>query len=267
MRVSEKIGVVVALVVTAAGIGIASLLFYDADINEPIPTGNTDESVEMMDISLVNVTKMPLAIFFSIMMSERAISTELMEEIVSKMGISTEEMGDILLDSFNQLDEDGEIRQMIESDPNEMVLEMLMNAAARTETQATDDDLESIDSIPIIIGNFEGIGGYHASGIAKIINVDEVNYLRFEDFTVTNGPDLRVYVTLDGNVDNGIQLEKLNGSRGAQNYMLGDIDVIDYSVVVIYCQPFGEYFASADLKYVYHQSVPHPRDLIITEKR
>ena len=29
----------------------------------------------------------------------------------------------MMLDSFKQLDEDGEIRQMLESDPNEMMVE------------------------------------------------------------------------------------------------------------------------------------------------
>ena len=93
----------------------------------------------------------------------------------------------------------------------------------------------------------QGIGGHRASGLAKIIDVEGTNYLRFEDFSVTNGPDLRVYVTPDGNVNNGIHLEKLKGSRGAQNYVLDGIDIEKYSTVVIYCQPFGAYFASSSL--------------------
>ncbi len=249
MKVSKKIGIAVALVAIAAGIGFASPLFYDVDIDEPIPTGTAGESVEMMkefaesvitsatedmmDISLADMKEMP--------MMEKAI------EMMSEKGISTEEMEDMMLDSFKQLDEDGEIRQMLQSEPNEMMVEMLMKAAARTETPATDDDMESMGPIILKSGTFTGIGGHQASGIAKIIDVEGTNYLRFEDFSVTNGPDLRVYVTLDGNVNNGIHLEKLKGSRGAQNYVLDDIDIEKYSTVVIYCQPFGAYFASAYL--------------------
>ena len=56
------------------------------------------------------------------------------------------------------------------------------------------------------------------------------------------------HVTPDGNVNrNGIHLEKLKGSRGAQNYVLDGIDIEKYSTVVIYCQPFGAYFASSSL--------------------
>jgi len=42
-------------------------------------------------------------------------------------------------------------------------------------------------------------------------------------------------------------LEKLKGSRGDQNYVLNNIDLGVYDTVVIYCQPFGVYFAEANL--------------------
>jgi len=38
--------------------------------------------------------------------------------------------------------------------------------------------------------------------------------LRFEDFQVTNCPDLRVYLTNDGDIKTGVHLEKLKGSKG-----------------------------------------------------
>ena len=37
-------------------------------------------------------------------------------EMMDEKGISIDEMEDMMLDSFKQLDEDGEIRQMLESD-------------------------------------------------------------------------------------------------------------------------------------------------------
>ena len=273
MVVSKKIGIAVAIVAIAVGIGLASPLFYQVDIDEPIPTGSVVESIEtieefadsivnsatedMMNTSLADTVKnltdkivnsptedmmdMSLADMKEMPMMEKAI------EMMREKGISTEEMEDMMLDSFKQLDENGEIRQMLESDPNEMMVGMLMNASARTETKASDDDMESMGPIILKSGTFTGIGGHRASGLAKIIDVEGTNYLRFEDFSVTNGPDLRVYVTSDGNINNGFHLEKLKGSRGAQNYMLGDIDIEKYNTVVIYCQPFGAYFANAPL--------------------
>ncbi len=71
--------------------------------------------------------------------------------------------------------------------------------------------------------------------------------MRFENFEVTNGPDLRVYLTSEGDVKNGLHLEKLKGSMWNQNYLLENIDLQIYDTVVIYCQPFGVYFGEAQL--------------------
>ena len=64
---------------------------------------------------------------------------------------------------------------------------------------------------------------------------------------MTNGPDLRAYLTSNGDVHDGMHLEKLKGSKGAQNYFLENIDTNIYDTVVIYCQPFGAYFGQAEL--------------------
>jgi len=77
---------------------------------------------------------------------------------------------------------------------------------------------------------------------AKILEVNGESFLRFEEFNVTNGSDLRVYLTSNGDVHDGIHLDKLKGSKGAQNYSLEDIDTAVCDTVVIYCQPFGVYF-------------------------
>lgn len=96
-------------------------------------------------------------------------------------------------------------------------------------------------------GTFEGLAGHQAKGKAIVIALGDMAFLRFEDFEVTNGPDLHVYITKQGNVENGIELGKLKGSQGNQNYALKGIDTSVYDTVVIYCQPFHVYFASAKL--------------------
>ena len=83
---------------------------------------------EMMDISLADMKEMPM-----------------LEKAIEKRNFHNE-MEDMMLDSFKQLDEDGKC-QMLESDPNEMMVDMLMNAASRTETQSSDDDMESMGPI------------------------------------------------------------------------------------------------------------------------
>ena len=97
-------------------------------------------------------------------------------------------------------------------------------------------------------GMFVGVGGHAANGVAKILSVKGNEYLRFEEFMVTNGPDLRVYLTSGGDVKNGEHFGKLNGSKGDQNYSLVSIETSKYDTVVIFCQPFRVVFATATLE-------------------
>ena len=70
--------------------------------------------------------------------------------------------------------------------------------------------------------------------------------LRFEDFSVTNGPDLRVILV--GTDGSHYELDKLKGNIGNQNYTIpDDLDLGDYEAVLIYCKPFSVVFSTADL--------------------
>ncbi|HEU5393892.1 MAG TPA: DM13 domain-containing protein [Candidatus Methylomirabilis sp.] len=78
--------------------------------------------------------------------------------------------------------------------------------------------------------------------------------LRFEGFYVLNGPDLRVYmvrapvVKSRADVREYLELGKLKGNRGDQNYLLPTgFDLAAYRSVVIWCHPFRVAFASASL--------------------
>lgn len=96
-------------------------------------------------------------------------------------------------------------------------------------------------------GQFVGMKGNDASGKAFVISLGSIAFLRFENFQVTNGPDLHVYITQGGDISTGIDLGKLKGSIGDQNYALNGIDIKTYDTVVIYCQPFHIYYAEAKL--------------------
>lgn len=128
----------------------------------------------------------------------------------------------------------------------------MMKEAAKNPTSVSEDmgemTSESSNEIQVLkTGEFEGIFFHHAEGLAKVIKTGDQTFLRFEMFEVTNGPDLRVYLTSGGDVKNGIQLDKLKASKGDQNYLLENVDVGSYDTVVIYCQPFGVYFGQAEL--------------------
>ena len=196
-----RAGFIVAIVIV--GVALASPLFYDTDINEPLP-------VELEKI---------------------------------KQGLT--------FDKFATMDDDD--RQLVVDKMPEKVKEMVM-VKAETMVTTVSEDMDEIksdlpeSSVEILkTGSFEGLAGHYADGTAKIIKVGDLTYLRFENFEVTNGPDLRVYLTSEGDVKNGLHLEKLKGSKGDQNYLLENIDLQIYDTVVIYCQPFGVYFGEAQL--------------------
>ena len=196
-------GVIIGIIIAVIIIGgfLASPLFYDIEVNEPLPValnkieeGLTFEKFAEMDDE------------------KRAILVEKMPE---------------------------EVENMIMEKAATMVIPV---SESMDEMTSSDSTIELLKS-----GMFEGLVGHEAKGTAKIIQINDMAFLRFENFQVTNGPDLRVYITPDGDIKNGIHLEKLKGSKGDQNYILENIDVGVYNTVVIYCQPFGVYFGQAKL--------------------
>lgn len=135
-------------------------------------------------------------------------------------------------------------------------IDLVMAEGKKFTTTVSEDMQEMIAKVapnsqenpkPSKLGTFQGLKGHEAKGKAEVISVGDISFLRFEDFEVTNGPDLHVYMTKNGDVDSGIDLGKLKGSKGNQNYAIGGIDTDIYNTVVIYCQPFHVDFASAKL--------------------
>jgi len=130
--------------------------------------------------------------------------------------------------------------------------EMIMDEAAK-ESSSISEKIEMEDKGPKIthMGEFRGLAGHHGEGNAKIFSVNGESFLRFDRFSVTNGPDLFVYIAQDGDVHNGILLQRLKGSTGDQNYLLPeDIDIEIYNTAVVYCKLFGVYFAEAKLSII-----------------
>ena len=102
----------------------------------------------------------------------------------------------------------------------------------------------------------DGDSFHKGEGKATIYKLaDGQQVLRFEDFKVTNGPDLRVLLVKNanpqgrGDLDSGYEeLGKLKGNIGNQNYTIpNSIDLDEYGSIVIYCKPFHVVFSVASL--------------------
>jgi len=103
-------------------------------------------------------------------------------------------------------------------------------------------------------GAFTAIDAIHkGSGKAMLYpNTTSGPTLRLEDFSVTRGPDLYVYLSKNSNISSSSELGEfyslgtLKSSKGNQNYSLPD-NHEEYSSVVIWCKSFGVLFSSATL--------------------
>ena len=109
------------------------------------------------------------------------------------------------------------------------------------------------------VGEFMDQDSIHrGSGTAIIYRgPDGSLLLRLENFSVTNGPDLHVYLSPHHNPDRGSQvratgyvdLGELKGNLGNQNYPIpAGVDIGIQQSVVIYCVPFSVVFSVAMLQ-------------------
>jgi len=97
-------------------------------------------------------------------------------------------------------------------------------------------------------GNFTSSGNMSkVSGISRVLSVNDNEFLRFERFNITNGPELHVYFTNKGDLVNSKDLGILKGNIGPQNYFLGDI-ADQYDTIVIASMPFKMVYAKAILE-------------------
>jgi hypothetical protein len=127
-------------------------------------------------------------------------------------------------------------------------------ADAASSTSPATGTPPSVDQISE--GTFVG-RSHPASGRAVALSDGTQTFVRFEEFETDNGPDLFVYlsrgVTADGPEgafdDDFVDLGSLKGNIGDQNYELpADVDVSEFSTVVIWCRQFSVAFGAADLR-------------------
>jgi hypothetical protein len=101
------------------------------------------------------------------------------------------------------------------------------------------------------LGEFEGADDFHfGRGDAQIIETAPGAYtLRFEDFSVRNGPDLFVYLSPDNEeIDGAINLGALKATDGSFNYEIpAGTDISAFSSAIVWCRQFATRFASAPL--------------------
>jgi hypothetical protein len=147
---------------------------------------------------------------------------------------------------------------------DDRVMALAMVRAALQPDSAPSEAEQAMPAMeaPVIAasGTFTQIDVLHgAQGTATIYQMpDSSKILRFENFRVINGPDLRVVISANAAPrtreevelnDLDLELGALKGNIGNQNYEIpAQVDLSLYQSVVIYCRAYNVVFSTAQLK-------------------
>lgn len=139
--------------------------------------------------------------------------------------------------------------------------EATMSSAAAVSTPMDDPmpaeiSSEQVTAVEVRRGQFRNGDSFHmGSGDAILYTLSTGEHLlRFENFTVTNGPDLHVYLVPRANaervdISGYVDLGELKGNVGSQNYTLAaSMTIPAEASIVIWCEPFGVLFSVATLE-------------------
>jgi hypothetical protein len=158
------------------------------------------------------------------------------------------------LEKFMAMTEEQRLEKGQKMSPEEK--DMIMKASAETNGDLVNENMtEAMDGQQtILVGTFVGVndGIHNAQGSAKVIPLVEdssTRVLRLENFKATNGPDLYVYLATDKSASDFVNLGRLKGNIGNQNYEIPEgTDLSRYDTALIWCRAFSVLFGSAELK-------------------
>jgi hypothetical protein len=193
---------------------------------------------------IIVIIVVPLAVYT---VSPLFISTEVNEPVPVLASVGFQR--------FMNLTEEGRIEvagNMSQQEKNSIMLlaakeNSTVNESIGTKVAGQEGDA----SRNMLSGNFIGVndGIHNAEGIAKVVALnDGTSVLRLENFKSTNGPDLYVYLATDKSASDIVNLGRLKGNIGNQNYPIpGGTDLTKYNTALIWCKAFSVLFGSAQL--------------------
>lgn len=112
-------------------------------------------------------------------------------------------------------------------------------------SQKNQDKTELSKGDLIANGLFEPQGGITVSGRVNIYNVNGEKKLELSNFSISSGPDLKVYLSTSNSPNEYINLGALDFGR---TYIIPEgVDLSNYKYVLIHCQQYNHLFAIAKL--------------------
>lgn len=125
----------------------------------------------------------------------------------------------------------------------------LLLFSCEQEGDLTRDPIPVVTDQPNSVVNYQGIfsptSGINGSGIVKIYLENNQYKLALENYSISSGPDLKVYLSKSNTPTDFVNLGNLNAST---IYSIPqNIDIKDYKFVLIHCQQYNHLFAIAEL--------------------
>jgi hypothetical protein len=154
--------------------------------------------------------------------------------------------------SMNSEEERVEKGQQMTTEEKNAILRGAAQINGNTVNENMTEAAATLGQASLLIGTFIGVndGIHNAEGLAKVIRLDDASMiLRLENFKATNGPDLYVYLSTDNSASDFVNLGRLKGNIGNQNYDIPEgTEFSRYDTVLIWCQAFSALFGSAELQ-------------------
>lgn len=128
---------------------------------------------------------------------------------------------------------------------------LLLFAACKkdlTSTTPVQDPVDTTGSAEKYSGSFINGPYGSVSGTAKIYEDSGLYSVALVGVTISNGPDLHVYLSKEMLPAHIIDLGKLKSTNGTQVYTISSVpDFSQYRFVLIHCQKFNHLFGSAEI--------------------
>jgi hypothetical protein len=123
--------------------------------------------------------------------------------------------------------------------------------AACTKKASEIPIIDDMDSTAMVLFSGRFMNGPYgaAMGVARIEAVNDQWQLRLDSFTVSNGPDLKVYLSKEQQPIHFISLGNLRSTSGSQVYTISGMpDIAAYRYALVHCEKYNHLFGSALLE-------------------
>ncbi|MFA6245384.1 MAG: DM13 domain-containing protein [Mucilaginibacter sp.] len=120
-----------------------------------------------------------------------------------------------------------------------------------TPAVTLNETIDATKSTPASTGGGFSNGQYGTvTGTARIFLTGDKYQLALENFSTSNGPDLKVYISKEKDPVHFVNLGSLKATSGNQIYDIpAEANPKDYSYALIYCQQYSHLFGFSQLTF------------------